>query len=431
MSAKASFTSPKVGLVFAVMLVVQSFLMKLSISSSVPLLHFWDELVVLLMVPGAVVLLLKIRDAGFRALFLKVLSVYALVLFVVTLSGESNFGQALYQLVLDLKYPIVMLFCVACYRKGESEAVLGRFLKVVLWLNVPIVLFQLLYPGAYNSVFVNGSHFGVFSFGGINFSRAVGLFWFTGVFALFCAASTAFFMTRATLDDERASSRFYACLALLMLLSTLSRGEIIGVAVGGALVWYVYFTRGFFKPLVMPLLAFLVFLLMIYFDSFFQGMFAEIWVSRPLEDLAPRAAFYQAAVEIANDYFPGGAGLGTFGGAAAVHYDSSLFYTYGISDGWYFQHGMYLTDTFWPKVLAESGFFGAGVALVFYTIPIWMGISCKKVELSICFSLCMAVFLFVNSLSSPIYGSVFSVLISSFLFGGVLLERLDRGCESD
>ena len=73
-----------------------------------------------------------------------------------------------------------------------------------------------------------------------------------------------------------------------------------------------------------------------------------------------RNVLYAKSFEIANDYFPFGAGMGRFGSEMSRKYYSPLYQQYGIEKvmGLSKASNNYITDTFWPMVLGETGYFG-------------------------------------------------------------------------
>lgn len=94
-------------------------------------------------------------------------------------------------------------------------------------------------------------------------------------------------------------------------------------------------------------------------------------------DSTARTTMTIDSVTLAAAAFPLGVGLGRFGSAVAASNYSPLYdelgYTrvYGMGPG---ERGGFLTDTFWPSVLAESGFLGllfylAGLIMLVY--PAW------------------------------------------------------------
>ncbi|MGY1834638.1 hypothetical protein ACI79P_05975 [Blastococcus sp. SYSU DS0510] len=80
------------------------------------------------------------------------------------------------------------------------------------------------------------------------------------------------------------------------------------------------------------------------------------------EGTAARTLMTRDSFFVAQDYFPLGAGFGRFGSDTASEFYSPLYlergyqYVWGLSERT--GNAMFLTDTMWPAVLAESGFIG-------------------------------------------------------------------------
>lgn len=78
--------------------------------------------------------------------------------------------------------------------------------------------------------------------------------------------------------------------------------------------------------------------------------------------------------EIASDNFPAGSGAGTFASVPSYTFGYSYLYDrYGISSlfGGSRKDPWYLVDVFWPKIVAQSGFFGALIFLWFIFAISW------------------------------------------------------------
>lgn len=77
-------------------------------------------------------------------------------------------------------------------------------------------------------------------------------------------------------------------------------------------------------------------------------------------DAAPRIALYTTSVQIAQDEFPLGAGLGKFGSWMSRIEYSDVYREYGLDHvfGLSRQNPQFITDTFWPQVLGETGILG-------------------------------------------------------------------------
>lgn len=79
-----------------------------------------------------------------------------------------------------------------------------------------------------------------------------------------------------------------------------------------------------------------------------------------------RAALHAAAYQIANDYFPLGTGFATFASHMANINYSSLYYKYGLSSihGLQASKANFASDTFWPIILGQFGWFGVVIFLL-------------------------------------------------------------------
>lgn len=95
-------------------------------------------------------------------------------------------------------------------------------------------------------------------------------------------------------------------------------------------------------------------------------------------DETVRSAMYAAAPRIAVDNFPFGSGVSSFGseGSRMDGY-SSVYKRYGIWGLWgaNYSNDRYLLDTFWPKILGESGFFGLFAFVLFFLSGLFRSIS--------------------------------------------------------
>ena len=76
---------------------------------------------------------------------------------------------------------------------------------------------------------------------------------------------------------------------------------------------------------------------------------------------AIRFMMHQDAMLLARNFFPLGTGFGTFGSAVAADNYSPLYYDLGYDNIWGMQptRSDYLCDTFWPIVIAQTGWIGA------------------------------------------------------------------------
>lgn len=349
-------------------------------------------------------------------------SVYFVVSIISSVFGVVVFNQFLLQLFLDLKPFIIMFLVFLCF----DDRAVDRFeylLKALILINVPFVIWQLGFGGSYDFVFSNGSHFGlIYGADGSEYARAAGVFWFTGGYAVFCALAVGFFVSKFICNKKvNFKELAYLCTALILLTLSLSRGEIFSCLVASLLVYFIYFGSRYIRPITVIGVFSLFVVVLVLYSVDIEKWLVELGVLRGAIDLAPRAIFMQTALDISANFFPLGAGLGAFGGKAAVDYDSFFFYEYLISHEWYFNFGYFLTDTFWPKVLAESGSVGTVFYLMAYLAFIRKAMETKSV--SSVYSLFALTFILVNSFSAPVLNDAFSIALVFFLYYGAFEKR--------
>ena len=345
-------------------------------------------------------------------------AVYFIIAIISSLFGEVVFGQFILQLSLDLKPFIIMALLILCY-DNNTVSRFEMFLKYILICNLPFVIWQIISVSTYDEFFSNGSHFGlVYTADGGEYSRAAGAFWFTGIYALFCSLSVGYFFSKIlTVKESNNTDWFFLFLSTGLLTLSLSRGEIFSCIVSCILIYLIYSKNFIFKKINLVGLLSAFFIVLVVFSAELERWMVELGFLTGTIDLAPRAIFMQSALSISGEYFPFGAGLGSFGGKAAVDYDSIFFYKYLISHEWYFNYGYFLTDTFWPKVLAETGVFGA----IFYLLVFVVLLKIAAQSRSLCagYTLFALLFMLINSLSAPVLNDSFSMALSFFLFFGI------------
>ena len=98
---------------------------------------------------------------------------------------------------------------------------------------------------------------------------------------------------------------------------------------------------------------------------------AEDTIMSYLDPYAPttaRALLYVTGWRVAEDHLPLGAGFGRFGGYVSQLHYSPLYDEYGLSNiyGLSRETPTYMQDTYWPHILAETGFLGALMLAAFF-----------------------------------------------------------------
>jgi hypothetical protein len=140
-----------------------------------------------------------------------------------------------------------------------------------------------------------------------------------------------------------------------------------------------------------------------------------------LNENAPRFLIYKNSVVTANNYFPLGSGLGTYGGEMARRNYSQLYYNYGFNKIWGMnkKYGQFLNDNYWPMILAQFGYFSviAIVAIYYILFKELYGIKKKKLK-----TLCVISFIYImiHSLGSAALTGFEGILVSFIFSFGIL-----------
>lgn len=140
--------------------------------------------------------------------------------------------------------------------------------------------------------------------------------------------------------------------------------------------------------------------------------------------ITPRSLFLKNGIKIANDYFPFGAGLGTYGTSVAGRNYSPLYIKYGMDQYWFFQISdsyNYMNDNFWPAIMVQYGWIGAAIYVVMLLslyrnlIKSCKGDTKKQLAINLCFCT-----IAIASLGGPILFGQYGVML--FMLIPILLS---------
>lgn len=167
-------------------------------------------------------------------------------------------------------------------------------------------------------------------------------------------ASVSFFLILLNVLFSREDGKDfkYTMMASLIVVSTL-RAKAIGVVILFVLMdLFIIVLKK--KINLRYILLFLPIVICVAWDQIYFYFFGE-----NSEGMA-RGALTFASLEIAKDCFPFGTGFGTFASAPSGEYYSKVYSIYGIGDIWglSFEHPEFVSDTFWPMILGQTGFLG-------------------------------------------------------------------------
>jgi hypothetical protein len=156
----------------------------------------------------------------------------------------------------------------------------------------------------------------------------------------------------------------------------------------------------------------------------------------------PRVLLYTTSAVIARDNFPLGVGLGRYGSPLSRDPDafSPLYHQYGLDHIWGLtpHFDSYITDTFWPHILAEAGAFALIAYLVYIGVlgvAVWRATRTLTEAFSHAFAL-GALTAFVLALAEAVASSMYEsspriyLLFGSFAIA-LALARQARSKEPD
>ncbi|MCC4908100.1 hypothetical protein [Microbacterium sp. cx-59] len=247
---------------------------------------------------------------------------------------------------------ILFAFAVAQIRWVDSD--LKMMAKVGGWIVALVILgaaVNVAVPGIWLPIFASTENLN--ERGGV--VNVISLFGHPGAFGQMMALSAiALLCYRHIVRKTPITAALMWGSFLGAILST-RRKAIIGLA---AVVGWFAFSR---KPAATALVIIaLTPPLLLLSGSQIQSAFGEVYDEYFVNpDGAARTVLYRSAVDLANTHFPLGVGLSHYGGFVARENYSPFYVQQGFAGVWGLQQGgRFLTDTFWPMILGEGGWFG-------------------------------------------------------------------------
>lgn len=230
------------------------------------------------------------------------------------------------------------------------------------------------------------------------------------------SAVSFFLLMLITLQYEgKSNEKFHIIILLLIILATLR----IKAIVASVIYIYLYFRIIVFKRKFS--------LWSIIFIGIVAIMFGWNQINFYFLDVkstqTARGALTYISTKVAKDKFPLGGGFGTFGSAASGTSYSPLYSLYGISHIWGLNRSnpCFVSDTFWPMILGQSGYSGLIIYILFL-----IGLLKKCVwdlrKNSTLYGVSLAIFLFLLISSTSESGFVNPSAVSfGFVLGLIIL----------
>jgi len=347
------------------------------------------------------------------------------------LLSDVSIKAMILQLLLELKVIIVLLAFIGA---GHPDWIFKHFLPILkglMLISIPLILFQFTWPDTFDAVFPTVAQGKFHLTGGQALHRAVGTFRHSGLLAFVSSSMAALFFIRMKVYGFKKKSLFWFLIAVVLLVTTLERQEIAGFFLLLPLLWLImHRTRIIGFKFVSATCMALVGLIVIYpllptIIEYLHFTIVKMSLLHPESSNAARVVFYFWGTVIAIKYFPIGYGIGGFGGHAANIFNSPIYAKLGFHNYPWYKERMFMTDTFWPHILGETGLFGVFAYLVFIgsLIPfLWQTgktSESNSVRLYSYYTMFSVLYLLTVSLTAAAFLNLL-ILMVSFMFLGFL-----------
>jgi hypothetical protein len=370
------------------------------------LIRYADEMITVI---GLLYLMTHLRELKNIRSFkycISFLCAYIFLGFLSNINTDTPLLPAWLQVFLDLKIFATVILIQQMGNNTDISKWGIRFFKLILLLNIPLLIFQFADIDSYHSIFANNVGSGDMKISGVTFYRGSGIFWHPSQLAVFTSfAVYLFFAIKKT--------KIWMLLASIQLLSSTQRQEIFTLVFVLILLSILLIAKRHKKMLPVYLLTavviFAVFTV-IFFNIFSESLSDYISLNFS-ESKDARIVFTIEGGRLAAETFPLGSGFGTFGGYSALYFDSPLYMKLNFHFYHWYREGKWMTDTFYPHIIAESGYVGficyiASIVCFFKYISDSMNNNAVK---KACFFSCT--YLLLCSVTSPVFNDSLSIVL--------------------
>jgi hypothetical protein len=230
------------------------------------------------------------------------------------------------------------------------------------------------------------------------FSSEKLLFYHPSYLAIFCIVVLAYL----TLVSENKVIDYVFIIQIMLVCASSFRAKAIGLLIVYAL--FLPFVKKL-KKLKISYLIVATLLMVIIFIPQINNYYLNNGDS-------PRNILTTTSFKIANEFFPVGSGLGTYGSYISGVYYSPLYYEYNINNVWGLEkdNTSFISDTFWPMIIGQFGYLGL---VIFIIILSNLFIIIKRLfNLSInylFFALIPFIYLLISSTAESSFSNYYSV----------------------
>lgn len=207
---------------------------------------------------------------------------------------------------------------------------------------------------------------------------------------------------------------YYIAMLTVVMILTFRTKAIVAVFV--LFVFYIYFVKFNFRSLIPVGIASVAGAGYFGYDSF-TGYYLEA-------DFSPRQLMTQDSVILANKFFPYGTGFGSYASSMAAQHYSKLYLKLGydrikgsgLQEG---KYGSFLSDTFWPIVIAQTGWIGLiSFCLAILSMIIYI-LNARKTDVYYFWvAISIIIYDLISSFAAPAF--FYPSAIAPFLFLGLI-----------
>ena len=323
------------------------FIFKDAFVNSLPLLRYVDELFALMSIPCFA---LKLSKNDFRIRIKENKTVFLIVIFCICgFTGnliwkyQPLFRAAIPDFYLNLKFWLAIYVGGCVFSQVNLDKYgrrISRHIVIIMCIWIILIFGDYIIPG---HLFEANIRYGL---------RSTQLYYEVHTFF---AAACAFLISMLTLV-KRKTTHFEVkiCILLIMLASTLRSKAFGAIVLYIVIYFYVFFRKKKINAMTIVATAFAG--LIIAWTQIQYYFFSNI------KDDSARNVLLLKCFKIAKDYFPFGAGFGTYASHYSGKYYSPLYSMYSLS----FVHGLkpddvvFVSDTFWPMIIGQNGYIGLG-----------------------------------------------------------------------
>lgn len=263
----------------------------------------------------------------------------------VIFSLNDSVFSVLVDVLSQLKMPLT--FFATKYALNEKEKqqtinMLVPFAKVFLAVNAVLAVVAQVFPMG----LVSAKRYGL--------NMYVSVFHFAHQYATVAFVMLGVIVCCTSISEQ--SRRIFTVFGVIASLATLKSFSIIFTLIFVLLTFYFKRAKKIDLKMILPMLA-----LIILASSYQINTYL-------VEEDTPRRLFIDYSIVDANQHFPLGSGFATFGSSEAAKNYSPLYYEYGFNEIWGMNpaNPAFLVDTYWPTVIGQLGWIGAGLFILVY-----------------------------------------------------------------